>query len=891
MKNQFHTFKGHLGFKYSIIFMLVTGLFPSSVVLAETLVDDSLSMQGVGGVTQEYLIPDAFQMALKQGLSVPIYLKVKNTNVVIDDVSKLDKFAEATVVLRDDRLYIDNINYHLSNKAAKLSAKSEEALKKANGQFFDSSELLQLSTDIALKIDIERFVLTMEVDERGFEPVMKERVNVLPLSTVDKVSSILNYDLGIFNVKENQNSSNLTSSYLNYQLISAYKENNITLNGSLYDALSAEKQDAVLREVMFKRDVDGKEFKMGMADSWNFQSIGRMSALNAKKIYGIGLTNNSKTNIYRSEQSLTPVIAFLPEPGDVLVYRDGKLLSSQSYAIGTYEIDTSRYPVGIYNVEVQVVINGRVKSTHTQRINKPFVTNGLSSRKWYWDLYAGYVKDRQVNRKSLQNTNQYMHDYEDTYIAGFSLSKRFDVLSGLDVATSNYVIGDNFYNENSLNLQVLDYGSIDWTVLLSGAGSYRNSVNFNVVLPRNIGNAWVGYEKSSFKEDLSIGDSDNVVYGTSLNLNAILPFDANLGSVYINRSHDFAGQNSNMNLSYGTNLYTNRFGTVSVQAGLQQYQDNLSGRKDRNKYISFNLSMPLGRYISTGLASYNGDLNLIMNARKTFDTGFIRSAGLGLSKGLSSSDNSNDKSGLGVNAYTTFEAKYASGTANLARSASGRLTGNLMLQGSMGIAGGAVVASGQKNNSGIIIESNLNNNAIGSAKINGIQYSLTGKRNFIPLEPYKTYQVELMNNKNSKETLSILSGREFAMTLYPGNIAKHKPEIKQMITVFGRLVDDNGEAMAGRVIKNHIGQTVTDEAGSFALDVDAQYPSINLMSDTDIVMKQELMNSGCEMSIDFSKSRGVLWLGDVSCHLLTQENTPSGYAQHSISLNSSLNNH
>lgn len=68
-------------------------------------------------------------------------------------------------------------------------------------------------------------------------------------------------------------------------------------------------------------------------------------------------------------------------------------------------------------------------------------------------------------------------------------------------------------------------------------------------------------------------------------------------------------------------------------------------------------------------------------------------------------------------------------------------------------------------------------------------------------------------------------------TLYPGNVPTLKPTVKQMVTVFGRLVDESGAAIANASVKNHIGETITDEQGGFSIDVDAAIPEVQVSSD------------------------------------------------------------
>lgn len=852
-------------FKKIMLAKILFGLFSPTLLLAQPLPQDGLS--------QKYFIPEGFQSALEAGLSVPVFLKVKDSNVMIDDASKNRKFAEATLILKNDKLYIQSLRINLSNKDAKLNAESETLLSRIKDVSFDEKSQIVVSKDIVLTMDIEQFILTMDVEPEAFGSRMTEKTNTLPHSNISGVTSILNYDVGVFHAKEKDNGANVTNSYLNYQLETGYRENNLTVDGSLYNLTDGDTKKTVLNEVMFKRDLDGRALKIGMANSWNFQSIGHMSALNAQKVYGISLTNQSRTQAQLGESSLTPIIAFLPEPGDVLVYRDGKLLTSQSFPVGSFEVDTSRYPAGVYDVEVEVVINGQVRSRNTQRVNKMLGNNNLSTDKLYWDVYAGYAQDTIIGNKDkdsrLGNSSFREKKAEDTYVAGFSLGKQFPVLSGLNLSTSNYVIKNNFYNETTTRLQVFDYGSIDWNLLFSGQGSYRNIVNVTANLPKGWGSLWVGREKSAFKEnDVSIGDSDSYNYGANISLNAIFSKLPNLGTVNINKSRDKYNDSSNLNISHQINLYSNRFGTVSLQTGLQRTK-NIGSQPHTNKYISLTMSIPLGSSISAGLASYNGDTNMNVSGRKDFQSSVVRNVGFTVSQRVHKEADRSTGDGFSSNAYMGLENKYISSNVNVARTTSGRLTGNLTARGSVGITGQSIVPSGKNSDAGIIIESNLDRKTSAMARVNGTTYKLTGKKNFIPLPAFETYKVELMNDKNAKETVVIGEGRQAEFTLYPGNIANHRPQIKQTVTVFGRLVDDQGQALPGIAINNHIGKTVTDEKGGFALDVDSQNPEINFLEKDVNLTKTESKNV-CEIFVDIANKKGVMWLGDVSCFKLSK---------------------
>ncbi|EER9172176.1 hypothetical protein FZ563_002392 [Escherichia coli] len=177
--------------------------------------------------------------------------------------------------------------------------------------------------------------------------------------------------------------------------------------------------------------------------------------------------------------------------------------------------------------------------------------------------------------------------------------------------------------------------------------------------------------------------------------------------------------------------------------------------------------------------------------------------------------------------------------------------------GSVGWQGKNIAASGRTDgNAGVIFNTGLEDDGQISAKINGRIFPLNGKRNYLPLSPYGRYEVELQNSKNSLDSYDIVSGRKSHLTLYPGNVAVIEPEVKQMVTVSGRIRAEDGTLLANARINNHIGRTRTDENGEFVMDVDKKYPTIDFRYSG---------NKTCEVALELNQARGAVWVGDVVC--------------------------
>lgn len=152
----------------------------------------------------------------------------------------------------------------------------------------------------------------------------------------------------------------------------------------------------------------------------------------------------ASSTIFDSSQSATPVIAFLPAAGEVHLTRDGRLLSVQNFTMGNHEVDTRGLPYGIYDVEVEVIVNGRVISKRTQRVNKLFSRGRGVGAPLAWQVWGGsFHMDRwSENGKKTRPA-------KESWLAGASTSGS---LSTLSWAATGYGYDNQAVGETRLTL-------------------------------------------------------------------------------------------------------------------------------------------------------------------------------------------------------------------------------------------------------------------------------------------------------------------------------------------------------------------------------------------------------------------------------------------------------
>lgn len=386
--------------------------------------------------------------------------------------------------------------------------------------------------------------------------------------------------------------------------------------------------------------------------------------------------------------------------------------------------------------------------------------------------------------------------------------------------------------------------------MLASDSSWSNIASISATLPEASVRCGLT-RKTRIGNQLRRSDADNRAIGGTLNLNSLW---SKLGTFSISYNDDRRYNSHYYTADYYQSVYSGTFGSLGLRAGIQRY-NNGDSSANTGKYIALDLSLPLGNWFSAGMTHQNGYTMANLSARKQFDEGTIRTVGANLSRAISG-DTGDDKT-LSGGAYAQFDARYASGTLNVNSAADGYINTNLTANGGVGWQGKNIAASGRTDgNAGVIFDTGTENDGQISAKINGRIFPLNGKRNYLPLSPYGRYEVELQNSKNSLDSYDIVSGRKSHLTLYPCNVAVIEPEVKQMVTVSGRIRAEDGTLLANARINNHIGRTRTDENGEFVMDVDKKYPTIDFRYSG---------NKTCEVALELNRARGAVWVGDVVC--------------------------
>ena len=86
------------------------------------------------------------------------------------------------------------------------------------------------------------------------------------------------------------------------------------------------------------------------------------SLLGERRLLGAGAGSTTDTRLDREQIGGSPIVVFLPSRAQVEIFREGRLLSSQSYPAGNQVVDTTALPEGAYEVTLRIrQIDGSVR--------------------------------------------------------------------------------------------------------------------------------------------------------------------------------------------------------------------------------------------------------------------------------------------------------------------------------------------------------------------------------------------------------------------------------------------------------------------------------------------------------------------------------------------------
>ncbi len=566
---------------------------------------------------------------------------------------------------------------------------------------------------------------------------------------------------------------------------------------------------------------------------------------------------------------------FVPSTAKVLFYRNNVLIDYQILNYGLQEINTTRFPQGSYDVDIEIrEYNGRItkerrfftKSGFLATRDRPIYYASLGSGRDQTDLIQVPV----IEAGRRWRANDYMES-EVSIFGTESIGIASSAIRGLwqdyyfDIVASVSDDLDPAYNV-SLNTTFKDtFFSISWTEVpgdddfyyqdnFSDKDSYiysassiknkRRTISANI--QRNYKNISYGLQGSwntntrkgseniedSYDDDSFLVTTDNYAFGPWVRVKLLQDSRQSLdlsANYYIKKTDD----NFHTNLAYNKRLDKK----IANNTSLSFDRENDSYTKLANELTYDNLNTSTNQGVRVGLntegSKYNNDsdASISNNLQLSYGNPFLL-------------NNSNLYNRLQNSDSTT---NYASS-----------------IQASMILTedGFGKIMTPQRNNSMVIISINDKsknkhkkaNNEF-SIFINGNNYTkaIAGTPVAIALNPYKTYNIRIEATEESD--LTQYDNKAKSVTLFPGNIAPLSWDINSIYIGIGRILDNENNPIKHQKIKGVSGYVYTEDDGSFQAD---------LTGEEKLYIDSEKYN--CKISLPKSQPTDIIVdYGDIIC--------------------------
>ncbi|MGL4674046.1 MAG: fimbrial biogenesis outer membrane usher protein, partial [Wohlfahrtiimonas sp.] len=187
-----------------------------SIIFSNSINADEMKSIKIGG----YIIPPAFVSALEEGMSVPVFLRLNDEAKKSQSESKI---ADVVIVIDQDKIKLSSLHLIDNDQGAKLNNLLVDKLESKQNAIFNENNGIVIDNNAVLQLNISSFNLSLDVDKSAFAAKEHARQSVLGNSSVNSLSAVANYDLGVFQsrVKDAKNSS---SSYFNLDALFAAAE-------------------------------------------------------------------------------------------------------------------------------------------------------------------------------------------------------------------------------------------------------------------------------------------------------------------------------------------------------------------------------------------------------------------------------------------------------------------------------------------------------------------------------------------------------------------------------------------------------------------------------------------------------------------------------------------
>lgn len=648
-----------------------------------------------------------------------------------------------------------------------------------------------------------------------------DNVRYLPDSDSNDVDLLFDYEL---HYSQYSDSRSLNSGF---SFLLGAGENHF--NGELNAAMRTEEDvNLTLGNAYWERDYNGLSMQGGLLGNHDkavgYTPLTRFSP--SGQVLGVVLGSSDST-VQSQDDSLissVPVEVYMARAGRVEVYKEGKLIDTQSLSAGLQSLNTESWPAGVYLVQLHILQNNQLIGTQTASVYKTSAGNSSG-----WQLSLGFLSSdyQHLKYQTADTTPMIGAHFQQSAWAGAQISvgsyKTSDFQS-LELALEQHLVGDLSLNSNLI-------GATDGTLGLTSRLSIPLFDNRSLSLSYDYIDAPAPSENTS-----QLANSRNMfTLGTytSMSRSLYTSFSYSSDSLYGKRSLSFKGgknwmlsQNTSLDLSASLNK------SWYEKGGDAEYQDfeygqSTSDSEDWVVQIGASLRFDMNSHQISLSSDYESSRDSV--ASSVNGSTYLDNQPFGISH-------------LSANATTDGQTRSVDVVADLSSPyISGSIGGGLVQSDSYGSnsnsymnlrGGGALTNWGQVaftndtgSQAGLVVSINPEGVGLINAVINGRRIILDKQVNFIPVDSYNKAYITF-EEAGSGSTPLYLDSKLYRSVMYPGNVERIDLIATPTVEVFGQLVDGKEKPVQYLTVYNHISKTITDDQGLFSTQISAIQPEI-----------------------------------------------------------------
>ncbi len=549
-----------------------------------------------------------------------------------------------------------------------------------------------------------------------------------------------------------------------------------------------------------RREFEGAALQGGLYRSRS-QSLG---FVNERDLYGFRYGRSLNTRADRAFADGVPLEVFLPSRSRVEIIKDGRLLSTRLYDAGNRVLDTSMLPEGAYDITLRIR-----ESDGTERIEERFFVKTTRLPPADEPLYffeLGRIADR--------NTRSTLPEDTGDWLARTGYTMRIGDDSGVDLGLAA-----------SSGEQLLEAGYFRITRIAEvQASAFVGSSDvrgFAAVSRMQFGNLRLSADYRRVDTG-DITDSRRSLVGTGFEqfgINLRTPFaGGSFGASVRVANRDGDRRRDSQNVNWERTVLRTMNGSVRFTADVTRQEGDWLGlvgvRLDlRGDGYTGNFS-PRARWDRRdGSHDFDQQTSGRM-AWQRFDEAGTRLLG------AVSGSSGPDEERIGVEGEMQgrlgqLRADLDQNFGNDDRTTwTGTLNTSLLSDGSRIAMGGRDQAQAAAL---VDIEGDVSD-ARFEVRVDGFNRGVAPVGSVTPvhLRPWETYEIRL---RPVGAPLLSFEDRVERITLYPGNVVHLNWRVAEMVVLFGRLLDPEGEALEGLRMEGAQGLAVTDIGGLFQAEV------------------------------------------------------------------------